>query len=371
MYYKAETLYIKKEERSFNGVWKMSWQKLTFLFFTMILIFTACSGSEKETVEQPIEQDKVIREEVEDDTFVNTYPLTGVETNESVDHRIVSVMVNNQVQARPQSGLSKADIVFEILSEGDITRFLALFHSEQPDVVGPVRSAREYYMNLAKDYEAIYIYHGAADFVNDIVAQSGVDFLNGSSYDNDGHLFKRESFRKAPHNSYLQFDAVNDVAESKGYSLTQSLELSLPFISEDDDVSGEVATEVSIGYIGQNPNHIVQYKYNEETHLYERYEDDVQTVELNTEEPIEVSNVFIVEATHEVIDKQGRRKIDFESGGQAYLLQGGQVQQVNWVNENGQIVPVKEGEDVGFLPGKTWINVVPVDPGLDASVNFH
>src|SRR5690625_3181640 len=348
----------------------MSQQRLFLLFFAMIFMIIATSCSKNETVEKPNEEaeDPI---EGEEETSVYKYPLTGIETNETVDHRIVSVMVNNQVQARPQSGLSKADIVFEILSEGDITRFLALFHSEQPDVVGPVRSAREYYMNLAKDYEAIYIYHGAADFVNDIVAQSGVDFLNGSSYDNDGHLFKRESFRKAPHNSYLQFDAVNDVAESKGYSLTQSLELSLPFISEDDDVSGEVATEVSIGYIGQNPNHIVQYKYNEETHLYERYEDDVQTVELNTEEPIEVSNVFIVEATHEVIDKQGRRKIDFESGGQAYLLQGGQVQQVNWVNENGQIVPVKEGEDVGFLPGKTWINVVPVDPGLDASVNFH
>src|SRR5690625_2948454 len=197
-------------------------QMYVLLFFAMILLFTACS--DKETTDQPIEDetdkngDEVVEEDEE--TFAYKYPLTGIETNETVDHRIVSVMVNNQVQARPQSGLTEADIVFEILAESNITRFLALFHSEQPDVVGPVRSAREYYMNLAKDYEAIYVYHGAADFVNDLVVQSGVDFLNGSLYDNDGHLFKRESFRKAQHNSYLQFGAVNDVAESIGYSLT-------------------------------------------------------------------------------------------------------------------------------------------------------
>src|SRR5690625_743650 len=355
-----------------NGVCKMTRQKLILLFFAMILIVTACSCSEKETIEQPIEEEKEeVVEQEEEETFANKYPLTGIETNESVDHRIVSVMVNNQVQARPQSGLSKADIVFEILSESNITRFLALFHSEQPEVVGPVRSAREYYMNLAKDYEAIYVYHGAADFVNDLVKQSGVDFLNGSLYDNDGHLFKRESFRKAPHNSYLQFGAVNDVAESKGYSLTKSLDLSLPFIDEDDEIFGDNVAQVSIGYIGQNPGHVVQYKYNDQTEQYERYEDDAQTVELNTEEPVQVSNVFIIEADHEVIDKEGRRKINFASGGNAYLLQKGKLQQVDWINDNGQIIPVKEGAEVGFLPGKTWINVVPTDPGLEASVNFQ
>src|SRR5690625_595927 len=244
-----------------DEVYKMTRQKLILLFFTMILIFTACSCAKDESVEQPIDEAEEIEEkEGEEEIFDHKYPLTGIEANEPIDHRIVSVMVNNHVQARPQSGLSKADIVFEILAEGDITRFLALFHSEQPDVVGPVRSAREYYMNLAKDYEAIYVYHGAANFVNDLVKQSGIDFLNGSIYDNDGHLFKRESFRKAPHNSYLLYAGINEVAEGKGYSTAQTVDISLPFITEDDDVLGEPALNAKVGYIGQNPGHIVQYE---------------------------------------------------------------------------------------------------------------
>src|SRR5690625_2646724 len=275
-------------------------------FFAMILVLTGCGCSDQDETKPIVDEpEEKVEEEpiVEEETFDNIFPLTGIETNESIDQRIVAVMVNNHTDARLQSGLSQADIVFEILAEGNITRFLALFHSEQPEVVGPVRSAREYYMNLAKDHEAIYVYHGAANFVNDLVAKSGVDFLNGAIYDNDGHLFKRESFRKAPHNSYLQFGAVNDVAESKGYSLTKSLDLSLPFIDEDDEISGDNVAQVSIGYIGQNPGHVVQYKYNDQTEQYERYEDDAQTVELNTEEPVQVSNVFIIEADHEVIDK--------------------------------------------------------------------
>src|SRR5690625_501063 len=354
-----------------NGVCKMTRQKLILLFFAMILIVTACSCSEKETIEQPIEEEKEeVVEQEEEETFANKYPLTGIETNESVDHRIVSVMVNNQVQARPQSGLSKADIVFEILAEGNITRFLALFHSEQPEVVGPVRSAREYYMNLAKDHEAIYVYHGAANFVNDLVKQSGVDFLNGAIYDNDGHLFKRESFRKAPHNSYLLFNGIADVAEGKGYPITQSVNVSLPFIAEDEDVLGETALQAKVGYIGQNPGHIVQYKYNETLEQYERYEDGDQTVELNTETPVRLDNVFIIETAHEVFDKEGRRKIDFQSGGKAYLLQQGKYQSVDWENKDGQIIPGKDGQEIGFIPGKTWINVVPTNPGLDASVTI-
>src|SRR5690625_1085453 len=123
----------------------MSQQRLFLLFFAMIFMIIATSCSKNETVEKPNEEaeDPI---EGEEETSVYKYPLTGIETNETVDHRIVGVMVNNQVQARPQSGLSKADIVFEILAEGSITRFLALFHSEQPEIVEPVLCTVKFYV---------------------------------------------------------------------------------------------------------------------------------------------------------------------------------------------------------------------------------
>src|SRR5699024_5193607 len=95
--------------------------------------------------------------------------------NEEVNHRAVAVMVSNQVQARPQSGLTKADIVYEMLTEGNITRFMAIYHSDKPEVVGPIRSAREYFVDLANDMDAVYIYSGAANFVNDLIDEKGLE----------------------------------------------------------------------------------------------------------------------------------------------------------------------------------------------------
>lgn len=298
----------------------------------------------------------------------HTYPFTGMSADEDVDQRMVGVMVNNHPDARPQTGLSKADIVFEILAEGRITRFLALFQSDLPEVVGPVRSAREYYFDLADGYDALYVYHGAANFVDDMISERGIEHLNGSTYDNDGHLFKRESFREAPHNSYLQMNDVNDVASEKGYDTTFDYK-ALPFLSADESVDGDPALSAEIVY-SEKYGFNVGFDYDSDSESYMRFSDGEPTVELDTEEPISVENVFVIEAHHEVIDDEGRRAVDMEAGGNAYLFQEGKVQKVEWKNDDGQIIAVKDGEPVPFVPGQTWVNVVPTDPGLENSVNI-
>lgn len=342
------------------------------ILLSVCLVFTACTKN-KEKPENGFPDNNLEANEEgsseTDPTFDHVYPLTGVGTDEAIDHRVVGVMVNNHPAARPQSGLSQADIVFEILAEGNTTRFLALFQSEQPDVVGPVRSAREYYFELAKGYDGLYVYHGSADVVQNIIDNRAIEYLNGSIYDNDGHLFKRESFRKAPHNSYLQYGAVYDVAESKGYDILLETD-ALPFVEEDTEINGEQAEHITIMYPGRNEETGIEYVYNEQTQSYDRFENQEQTVELNTNEPIQSENVFIVETYHEVIDKQGRRAIDLDSGGNAYLIQKGMIQKLEWKNENGKIIPVKDGQVVGFMPGQTWINIVPSDPGLEQSVKI-
>src|SRR5699024_9452925 len=102
-------------------------KRIIFMLLVVCMLLAACSKDEEKT----------------EDSCQSISQLTGIDVNENTDERIVEVMVNNHPKARPQSGLSKADIVFEVLAEGKITRFLALFQSEKPDMVGPVRSARE------------------------------------------------------------------------------------------------------------------------------------------------------------------------------------------------------------------------------------
>ncbi|WLV25299.1 DUF3048 domain-containing protein [Aciduricibacillus chroicocephali] len=174
-------------------------RSLLIIACSLVVLLAACSG-DKETKMKGKE---------------GISPLTGEKTS-NANARPVAIMVNNHTKARPQTGLSKADIVFEILAEGNITRFLAIYQSEEPDEVGPVRSAREYYFKLAEGYDALYVYHGAAKFVDKLIQDDGIDYINGAQHDNDGKLFIRSSDREAPHNSYVQFGAIQDEAKREG-----------------------------------------------------------------------------------------------------------------------------------------------------------
>lgn len=338
-------------------------KNLLWLVIVLVVIIAGCTKDKEPAGNSSEGSDGDDRNE-----NTHTYPFTGLSADDGGDQRMIGVMVNNHPDARPQTGLSKADIVFEILAEGRITRFLALYQSDLPDVVGPVRSAREYYFDLANDYDALYVYHGAANFVEDMIQERDIEHLNGSAYDNDGHLFKRDPSREAPHNSYLQMDAVNDVAAEQGYDTSFDYK-SLPFLSEDEAVDGEPASNVEIVYSEQYDFN-VGIDYDSEFERYVRTSDGEETIDLDTEEPIGVENVFVMEAHHEVIDDEGRRSVDMKEGGDAYLFQEGKVQKVEWKNDDGQIIAMNDGDPVPFVPGQTWVNVVPKDPGLENSVDI-
>lgn len=335
-----------------------------------LLLFSGCSNKEKVNgPKEPVKEvEDVVQEEVENE-FPYHYPLTGVGSETKTDGRAVAVMINNHPKARPQSGLNKADIVYEILAEGDVTRFLAVFQSENPENIGPVRSARDYYIDLAKGLNALFIAHGYSAEAQKMLENDYVDNLNGMVY--DGTLFKRASFRDAPHNSYITYENVLKGAKEKKYNLDESPP-ELTFLSEDETtaITGDEAKSVMISYSDSGVFNSI-YEYDATIGKYKRHSDGDQTVDLETKEPILLDNLFIIETSHQVIDAVAHKEIDLESGGSGYLLQKGKVMEVEWKNDNGVIVPVKNGEVVPFVQGKTWVNVVPTNPGLQASVSFN
>ena len=285
------------------------------------------------------------------------------------DARAVAVMVNNHPKARPQSGLNKADIVYELLAEGDVTRFLAVFQSEKPENIGPVRSARDYYIELAKGLDALFIAHGYSEEAKKMLESGYVDNLNGMVY--DGTLFKRSSDRQAPHNSYITYENVLKGATDKKYSMNQSPP-GFKFLTEEESksVTGDEAKSVMVSYSSGSTFDSI-YEFDASIGKYKRYSDGVETIDHVTKEPILLDNLFIIETTHVVINDVGHKKIDLKSGGSGYLLQMGKVMEVEWKNDNGIIVPVRNGEVVPFVQGKTWVNVIPTNPGLQTSVSFN
>ncbi|ARK28712.1 DUF3048 domain-containing protein [Halalkalibacter krulwichiae] len=339
---------------------KKSWK---YLFILTALIIGGCANNDQ-AVEEAEELEQA-EEELVEAPSLNTYPLTGLETEEEIDKRVIGVTINNHPAARPQSGLKDADIVYEILSEYEVTRLVALYQSELPERVGPVRSARPYHIDLVNGYQGILVHHGWSPEAQVRIERGEIDSLNGLAY--DGTLFQRSSERKAPHNSYITSEHIVEGVMELNYSLESEV-TPLTFHEQDDiRVVGVAGDNIEINYYNLNRVH---YEYDEQSGYYHRYNGEDQTIDLENELPIELSNLFIVETGHTVLDDQGRRAIDLTSGGRGILFQSGIAMEVNWESRDGQIIPVNDGQIVPFKRGQSWINIVPTDPGLEKMVTY-
>ena len=345
-------------------------RKWALAVFAVFLLLSGCSqtSQNKEPVKKQKQAVKAEKKSGASDSSPYFYPLTGKSSETKTDGRAIAVMINNHPKARPQSGLPKADIVYELLAEGDITRFLAVFQSEMPDNFGPIRSARGYFVELAKGLDAFYIAHGYSPEAKEMLDNGYVDNLNGMVY--DGTLFQRASFRKAPHNSYITYKNILKGAKEKNVSMDKSPPaFTFLTVAESKKIQGDPVLSATVSYFSNSQFKAV-YQYDSQLGKYKRFSGGEQTVDLDTKEPVLLDNVFIIETVHQTVDSVGHRKIDLQSGGKAYLLQKGKVNFVEWKNSNGRIIPVKDGKEVPFVQGKTWVNVVPTTPGLQKSVSF-
>lgn len=341
---------------------------LVFLAIIMLLI-AACSKEEpaKEPVPEP---EDIVEEEPVEDVSVELFPslFTGVMKEEENTRRPVLATINNHPLARPQSGISEADMIYELAAEGSVTRLLALFQSELPAEIGPIRSARDYFVHIAKGLDAFYVAHGYSPDAKQLLEQRVVDNINGMQY--DGTLFWRSKDRKAPHNSYISGDNIL-AAEDKTNS---SMEISVipPFAfheSAEDAKMGDNVSSITVKY-SSDPNFTSIYAYDVEKGTYTRTVNGYVTVDKANDEQLELSNILVFEASHRTIDSVGRQAVDIESGGKAMLFQAGIAKEIEWQNRDGILVPIENGLSAKLVPGQTWIHVVPTKPGLVTSVTY-
>ncbi|QUW23639.1 DUF3048 domain-containing protein [Sporosarcina sp. Marseille-Q4063] len=346
-------------------------QRLLIYILLAILLVSACSKDQaqepdteptdpttKEPTEEPVEEPVLYKA-----------PFTGVMSEEESLRRPVAVMINNHPLARPQSGLSDADIVYELITEGNVTRLLALFQSELPEQIGPVRSARDYFIHIAKGLDAFYVAHGYSPDALDLLNSGYVDHVNGMRY--DGTLFKRSSDRKAPHNSYISNDSIKTAEETTNSSMEINKMPSLSFHESIESAKiGDNATSIVVQN-GKHPDYTSTYSYNEENGTYDRTVNGIVTIDKTNDEPLALSNVLVFEAEHQTIDNEGRQTIDLELGGKALLFQAGIVKEIEWVNLDGILTPFENGDPANLVPGKTWIHVIKTNPGIGTNVSYN
>ncbi len=212
-------------------------------------------------------------------------PITGVlfkksETESWINRLPLAVMVENHTDARPQSGLSKADVVYEALAEGGITRFMAVFLQEDTKM-GPIRSARPYYLDWAVEYGAAYAHFGGSPDALDKINQYGIKDLNGLTI--GPPTFERTNARPAPHNVYSTTEKLREKADQKGYKKDTDITM-WKFLDEKDIPRRDkrpATFSIKLGFNG-TAGYNVEWRYNQDTNSYFRFTTGTASINAET-----------------------------------------------------------------------------------------
>lgn len=285
--------------------------------------------------------------------------INGVVAEEPAnnDRRTVAIKISNSPEARPQAGLMEADVVYEILVEGGLTRFLAVFQSEDLDWVGPVRSGRPTDVEVVKPLDGPFQVSGAQPWVQTIYRNEGLKMV----YDT-GRTTWRESFRKAPHNLYASTLLIREVADERGWDDESPGNI---FTFGEPTESTTPATEIVLDW-SDHPD--VRWVWNGES--YERFNGD-EPHGWMTEDAAEEGIV----STPVVVVLEGRKYTAAPSGsgtpvpatdvvgtGDAYVFMNGTAVEGIWQRDTKAdmfTLTTATGEPIVLPPSKMFVAIFP------------
>ena len=272
------------------------------------------------------------------------------------------VQVENAPDSRPHSGLQKAEIVYEYLTEGGITRFTAIYLKPSgSEKVGPVRSARLVSLRLVRSYQGVLFYSGASDHVLGQINDTHVPALDENS--DGGKYMSRDPSRQAPHNLYTSGDQLKAGLDKVNAKVIYQLPAHGEPAGQGDPVQGLS--------FDQTFAHPVKYAYSAADKTYTYTTDTgVETDQANGNQPLKISNVVLLQVAHHAAgyteDVRGEQGIDFDlqGTGTADVYTRGMHFTASWdlsTPDRPLRLVGADGKDLTLPAGLTWVNLV--DPG--------
>lgn len=284
--------------------------------------------------------------------------LSGLDVEaEIANKQITGIMIENSGEARPQSGLLEADVVFEAIAEGGITRFLALYQSKSPEYIGPVRSARPYYAEWVKTFDASYVHAGGSPDGLQTISSLGVKDISAFAYGDD--VFFRTSDRQSPHNLYTSFKGLDKVNKEKGFTGSKFT----PWSRKKDVPQTATAKkiDITISSAFYNPS----YEYDATTNTYLRSQAGEIHKDEKSGKQIAPKTVLVMTMNK---SQNGIYSVYKTNGsGKFYAFQDGQVTEGTWERSGvSDQYSFKDANGFNFLfnKGQTWVSIVPDSSGV-------
>ena len=294
---------------------------------------------------------------------VDTNPLTGEALDAVSDSRPYAIMINNTTKAVPQCGISQADMIYEIVAEGSVTRFMAIFHDlSDVDVIGPVRSVRPYFYRVAQHYGAILTSAGGSDEADSLIKNEGYNRLDGIA--GAGAAFYRDQWRKEnkgfEHSLMTTGEKLMKSAEKHGFKTTmEPVDYGFHFTDE-TMTTGEAAGQITVWFYNNGKKTVMNY--DESTGLYAMYQHGADSVDGNDKSPIAFRNVVVLEADTHVKDKKGHLETQMTGTGEGWYARDGKIIPIKWSRESNSahyVYTDSEGNPISFGIGKTYVAIVP------------
>lgn len=291
------------------------------------------------------------------------WPLTGMPAADegAITRRPLSIKIENSPNARPQTGLNSADVIYESITEGGITRFNCIFQSTLPATVGPVRSARLSDLWIVPQYDGLFFFSGASSTVNGAVRKSGMPNLSQDA--GISAPYSRSSARPAPHNLYLSTDkAYAEATKRKMRTTSQVRELQHDAAISTD--STEVVSEIVIPFSQANT---VKWTWDPTDKVYLRVNNGKVHTDAATGKQVRTKNVVVmwVKYTARSHDKVGSTTYDVTLGGtgHATIFRDGKRIDGTWTADRTAPPRFKaaDGRSIKLAPGNTWMQVIPLD----------
>lgn len=332
------------------------------IILCLVLILSNCSKGNNDKVQDvpatgddlnTTPTDTVIQEPITNQTLCS---LTGLPMTENApDIRPVAIMIDNMASARPQSGLINADIVYEIPAEGGITRYMAIYHHQSSDKIGPVRSARSYFIDKAMEFNAVYVHCGGSPEALGDIQTLKIDSLNELKGESN---FWRAKDRKAPHNLYTSTKLIGEVMVAKKIS-QKKWDYKMNFSDHFIDLQGKAIKGIVIDY---KHNYKAGYEYDATQKLFFRTINGVRLKDKETNVEVSTVNIIVEKVNTKIVDDVGRLDITNTGSGRGYLITGGKLIEIQWSKESRKAktnYKDLKGNPIQLNKGNTWIQVIP------------
>lgn len=279
--------------------------------------------------------------------------LTGLEVPKSINDRLVySIQIENSPDARPQSGLYDAGVVYEAIAEGGITRFNASFLDKKPDYVGPVRSVRPYYADLAAPFDPVFVHAGGSGEGLSELGKLKLKDIDGLT---PGRPFQRINSRPAPHNLYTSISGLTNFATQHKYKTSKTK--SFTRNKKEAPASKPSVTKIDVHISG--PLYDSHYDYDKKSNSYKRKIAGAPQVDARAKKQLQPKVVVLLITDY---SKNGIYSVYRTTGsGSAFILQDGKLLKTTW-KRGGKKDSFKfydqSGKEVALNAGQTWVTLL-------------